>query len=72
MLPVIKGNRQRYGYEGYLKTNESAEKRAAYYYGVALEKSGNREMAEKVRNAFLAKREYMEPVIDILAQFMQA
>ena len=56
----------------YLKTNESAEKRAAYYYGVALEKSGNREMAEKVRNAFLAKREYMEPVIDILAQFMQA
>ena len=30
-------------------------------------------MAEKVRNAFLAKREYMEPVIDILAQrFMQA
>ncbi len=25
----------------YLKTNKTAEKRAEYYYGVALEKSGN-------------------------------
>jgi protein-tyrosine phosphatase len=57
----------------YLKTNETAEKRAAYYYNVALEKCGSVAVAEKVRDAFLAKRGYMEPVIDILAQrFMQA
>ena len=73
MVSAIKGNRARYGYADYLKTNETAEKRAAYYYNVALEKSGSVAVAEKVRDAFLAKRGYMEPVIDILAQrFMQA
>lgn len=51
----------------YLKTNETAEKRAEYYYNMALEKSGDRVVAEKVREAFLAKREYMDAVIDLLA-----
>lgn len=46
---------------------DNDKKRATYYYDVALEKSGNRAMAEKVRDAFLTKREYMEPVIEILA-----
>ncbi len=35
-------------------------------YAAVLEKSGSREIAEKVKDAFLAKREYMEPVIEIL------
>ena len=50
----------------YLKTNETSEKRAEYYYSIAFEKSGSRAIAEKVRDAFLAKREYMEPVIEIM------
>ena len=50
----------------YLKTNEPSEKRAEYYYSVALDKSGNSATAEKVRDVFLAKREYMEPVIEIM------
>lgn len=50
----------------YLKTNETSEKRADYYYRVALDKSGNSAMAEKVRDVFLAKREYIEPVIEII------
>lgn len=51
----------------YLKTNETSEKRAEYYYSVALEKSGSRATAEKVKDVFLAKREYMEPVIEIMS-----
>ncbi|MCM1500619.1 MAG: tyrosine-protein phosphatase [Clostridium sp.] len=50
----------------YLKTNETAEKRAEMYYQKALEKSGNEILANKVRNAFLAKSEYMEPILPVL------
>lgn len=57
----------------YLKTNETSERRAEYYYNVAVAKSGNRAAAEKVRDVFLAKREYMEPVIEIMiSQIRQA
>ena len=52
--------------QDYLKTNEASGKKAEYYYAAVLEKSGSREIAEKVKDAFLAKREYMEPVIEIL------
>lgn len=55
----------------YLKTNETNKKRAEYYYSVALDKSADRATAEKVRDVFLAKREYIEPVIEIMLSQMR-
>lgn len=50
----------------YLKTNETAEDRSEYYYKAVLEKTGNEDIADKVRNIFLAKKEYMDPILGIL------
>lgn len=50
----------------YLKTNEIAESRAEQYYEMVLEKSRNTAMAERVRDVFLAKHEYLEPIMDRL------
>jgi len=52
--------------QDYLRTNETAGDRAKRVYDIALERSGNQEMAEKVREVFLAKREYLEPIMDRL------
>ena len=52
--------------QDHLKSNETSGKNSENYYAAVLEKSRSRTIAEKVKDAFLAKREYMEPVIEIL------
>ena len=46
--------------EDYLRTNEAAAPRAEAMYRMTLEKTGNTAIAEKVKKAFLAKKEYFD------------
>lgn len=47
----------------YLKTNEAAAPRAEGMYQAVLQKTGDAAMAERVKAAFLAKREYFDAAI---------
>ena len=52
----------------YLETNAVAEERAKGMYQMVLEKTGNAEIAEKVRAAFVARDAYFDSALDAMEQ----
>lgn len=54
----------------YLKTNEGAVPRAEKFYQQVLESTRDSQAAESVKNAFLAKEEYLRPVLGNLKEIV--
>lgn len=48
----------------YLKTNEASQAKAEDYYKNILLQKMDQELAEKVRDLFLAKKEYLDAAMD--------
>ena len=52
--------------DDYLMTNETNGPKAEYYHDLVMKEEGDEELAEMVRNVFLAKREYIETAISVI------
>ena len=52
--------------DDYLMTNETNGPKAEYFHDLVMKEEGDEELAEMVRNVFLAKREYIETAIEVI------